>query len=58
MDTPPVSYLRPFLIGVARVAHDDALEEQAQKMAAELSAPDRQELQGLLTERIAKLASV
>lgn len=57
-DQPPVDYLRPFLIGVARVAHDDALEARARALASTLSGPDVQDLQSMLSERIARMAAV
>ena len=57
-DQPPVGYLRPFLIGVARVAHDDALEARVQELAEELSRSDVTELQAMLSERIAQVATV
>lgn len=55
---PPFGYLRPFLIGVARVAHDDQLEKRVQALAGEFTAPDVQELQSMLSERIAGVAAV
>lgn len=55
---PPISYLRPFLIGIARVAHDDALEARAAAMDAKLSAPQVQELHSMLSERIAQVQAV
>ena len=55
---PPVGYIRPFLIGIARVAHDNALEEKVRGLAADMSGADVQELQALLTERIARVATV
>jgi len=55
---PPVGYLRPFLIGVARVAHDDALEARANALAEDLSGSDVRELQAMLSERIARVAAV
>ncbi|MBF9035500.1 response regulator [Rhodobacterales bacterium HKCCE2091] len=57
-DTPPVGYLRPFLIGIARVAHDEALERQAAQLAAGLSANDRAALRDMITDRISRVASV
>lgn len=57
-DQPPVGYLRPFLIGIARVAHDDALEARAQDLAENFSGRDVQELQAMLSERIARVAAV
>ena len=57
-EKPPVGYLRPFLIGVARVAHDDALEARVQNLAEDLSGRDVQELQAMLSDRIARVAAV
>ena len=53
-----MGYLRPFLIGVARVAHDDALEARVQNLAEDLSGRDVQELQAMLSDRIARVAAV
>ncbi len=55
---PPVGYLRPFLIGIARVAHDEALEARVQSLAEDMSGRDVQELQAMLSERIARVAAV
>lgn len=57
-DQPPIGYLRPFLIGIARVAHDDVLEARAQNLPAEISGTEVQELQTMLSERIARVAQV
>ncbi|MBF9031424.1 response regulator [Rhodobacterales bacterium HKCCE3408] len=58
MERPPLGYLRPFLIGVARVAHDTDLEARAMGMAGELTAPDRRALQAILSDRISRVATV
>ncbi|MEM9318439.1 MAG: response regulator [Pseudomonadota bacterium] len=57
-DQPPFGYLRPFLIGVARVAHDDALAARVEQLSANASSKDCRELEALLSERIARVASV
>lgn len=55
LSAPPVSYLRRFLIGVARAAADTPLEDRAGAMGATLSAPDRRALRLLLSDRIQAL---
>lgn len=55
---PPMGYLRPFLLGVARVAHDAALEARVQSIAEKMSGRDVQDLQSMLSERIARTAAV
>lgn len=57
-DQPPIGYLRPFLIGIARVAHDDLLEQRAAEMAPDLSGAQMQELQSMLSDRIAQVSAV
>ncbi|MEM1273406.1 MAG: response regulator [Pseudomonadota bacterium] len=57
-EEPPLGYLRPFLIGIARVARDDVLEERVRALASEMSAANRHELQALLSDRIARVAAV
>lgn len=52
LDTPPVSYLKRFLIGLARAVKDQPLEEHAHDMDDTLGAPDRAALRALLSGRI------
>ncbi|WP_224815569.1 response regulator [Hasllibacter sp. MH4015] len=58
LDTPPVSYLKPFLIGVARGIDDDDLEKQAHAMPETLPAPDRAALRAFLSGRIQAVPGV
>ncbi len=52
LDSPPVSYLRRFLIGLARTIKDTALEGHAHAMSDTLGAPDRAALRAFLSGRI------
>lgn len=58
LDSPPVSYLRRFLIGLARAVKDTALENHAHAMAETLGAPDRAALRAILSGRIQAVAGV
>jgi len=51
-DDPPVIYLRRFLLGVARTAHDRALEDRAAGMAQDMDASARRALHGFLSQRV------
>lgn len=55
LDDPPVGYLRRFLLGVARTAHDGGLEDRAQGMDAPLPAAERTALRAFLSQRIQTL---
>lgn len=57
-EKPPVGYLRPFLIGIARVARDEVLEARVQGLAEDMNGRDLQELQAMLSERIARVEAV
>lgn len=52
LEAPPVSYLRRFLIGLARTIKDSALEGHAHAMSDTLGAPDRAALRAFLSGRI------
>ncbi|MEX3014584.1 response regulator [Gymnodinialimonas hymeniacidonis] len=52
LDAPPVSYLKRFLIGLARGIKDTALEAMALGMKDTLAPPDRAALRKLLSGRI------
>ena len=52
LDDPPVGYLRRFLLGVARTAHDGGLEDRAEGMARDLAAEERRALRRFLSQRI------
>jgi CheY-like chemotaxis protein len=54
-DSPPLGYLRRFLIGLARSAEDKTLECSAQAMDGGARARDTAVLRGLLTDRIRAL---
>lgn len=58
LDLPPVSYLRRFLIGLARAIKDSALEERAQTMAETLAERDRAALRAFLSGRIQAMPGV
>lgn len=58
LDSPPVSYLRRFLIGLARTVKDKTLENHAHSMADSLGAPDRAALRAVLSGRIQAVAGV
>lgn len=57
-DSLPTGYLRRFLLGLARSAHDDGLEETARALPAHLAHEDRANLRALLADRVAGLAAV
>lgn len=52
MDSPPIGYLRRFLIGLARVAEDKSLECSAQAMDGGARPKDTVALRSLISERI------
>lgn len=58
LDSPPVSYLRRFLIGLARAVKDHSLEKHAHDMKDTLCAPDRDALRALLSGRIQAVPGV
>ncbi|QBY01088.1 response regulator [Rhodophyticola sp. CCM32] len=58
LDTPPMAYLRPFLLGVARAAHDKGLEDIVTRATAPLAQSDRSNLRALLSDRIQHVAAV
>lgn len=57
LDDPPLGYLRRFLLGVARTAHDGGLEDRARGMALEraLAQEDRSALRAFLSQRMQAL---
>ncbi|ABD56082.1 response regulator [Jannaschia sp. CCS1] len=58
LDTPPISYLRRFLIGLARAVKDQPLEKHAHAMTDTLGAPDRAALRAILSGRIQAVPGV
>ncbi|PWK60708.1 response regulator [Roseicyclus mahoneyensis] len=52
LDDPPVGYLRRFLLGVARTARDDGLEDCANGMTPALDQDGRSTLRHALSSRI------
>ena len=54
---PPVAFVRSFVIGVARAAHDTALEDVATGYSSQ-SGGEHQALRRLISDRIASLAAV
>lgn len=52
LDDPPVGYLRRFLLGVARSAHDNGLEDRANGMATALDPAGRSALRHYISHRI------
>jgi DNA-binding response OmpR family regulator len=55
LDDPPMGYLRRFLLGVARTAHDDGLEDRANGIANALDPAGRNALRHYLSHRIERL---
>jgi len=55
LDEPPARYLRRFLLGLARSAHDTALEGQARDIGPSLGLDDRRALRSFLSGRIQDL---
>jgi DNA-binding response OmpR family regulator len=55
LEEPPVPYLRRFLLGVARTARDNGLEDQANGMTRRLENADRSALRAFLSDRIRSL---
>lgn len=59
LDAPPVGYLKPFLIGIARAAHDGVLEATARRLSGTPAGRAEQtELRRVLSDRIAGMAAV
>ncbi|WP_375551875.1 response regulator [Rhodophyticola porphyridii] len=58
LDSPPMAYLRPFLLGVARTAHDAGLEDIIARASGPLAHGDRVSLRALLSDRIRHVAAV
>lgn len=58
LESPPVNYLRRFLIGLARAVKDQSLEKHAHDMADTLGSPDRAALRAMLSGRIQAVAGV
>ena len=58
LEAPPVSYLRRFLIGLARAISDTALEDRAKNMAETLAGDDRAEMRAFLSGRIQAVPGV
>lgn len=54
-DRPPVGYLQRFLLGVARTAQDDDLEQSAVAMGEGLALTETSALKSLISDRIAAL---
>lgn len=52
LDAPPIGYLRRFLLGLARSAHDDALEDCALGLGDTVGPGDRSILRAFLSQRI------
>jgi DNA-binding response OmpR family regulator len=57
-DTLAPGYLRRFLLGLARSAHDAGLEETVRALPPQLAHADRANLRALLADRVAALAAV
>lgn len=57
-DSPPIAYLKPFLIGVARAAHDEGLEASARRLGLHPARRERISLRALLSDRISRMAAV
>lgn len=55
LDNPPAGYLRRFLLGVARSAHDGPLEGQAQHIGTSLEHAERRALSAFLSKRVQAL---
>lgn len=55
LDDPPVTYVRRFLLGVARTARDDGLEHRANDLTPALDPAECRALQSYLSHRIAGL---
>ena len=58
LDSPPVDYLKRFLIGLSRSTKDAALEAQAMDIGATLQSPDRAALRATLSGRIQNVPGV
>ena len=52
LDEPPVGYLRRFLLGIARTAHDGGLEDRAADLSRGLAGAERTALRAFLSQRI------
>lgn len=57
-DAPPMGYLRRFLLGLARSAHDTRLLETAHALPGKLAQGERARLRALISAKMAGLAPV
>ena len=57
-EEPPLGYLRRFLLGVARSAHDTTLEVQATHIGEHLATAERRALSAFLSQRVQAMAVV
>ncbi len=57
-EATPVGYLRRFLLGIARSAHDPRLLDRVRTLPETLAGKDRRELADLLKSRVARMAAV
>ncbi len=57
-DTPPMGYLRRFLLGLARSAHDTRLLETAHALPGKLAQGERARLRAQLSSKMAGMAPV
>lgn len=57
-DAPPMGYLRRFLLGLARSAHDTLLAETATALPGQLKQGERARLKAQLTLKMAGIAAV
>jgi len=57
-DPLQTSYLRKFLLGIARASHDTGLLETARALPAQPGHADRANLRALLSDRVAGMAAV
>ncbi|NKX43672.1 response regulator [Roseicyclus persicicus] len=55
LDEPPAGYLRRFLLGVARGAHDAGLEDEAGRIGSGIESGERRALRASLSRRIQAL---
>lgn len=52
LEAPPVSYLRTFLVGLARSSRDGPLEDRALSIGDRIGGSDRADLRAFLSQRI------
>jgi len=57
-ETPPMGYLRRFLLGLARSAHDTRLQETAHALPGKLAQGERARLRALISSKMAGMAAV